>query len=81
MENCLPPKQLDLKGGGNRTATRPESMEGVVIGDGSRESEIDNHCHRLPNHLHKDFAAEVLSPFCYKYHRLPGRLLCNDPVS
>ena len=39
MENRLPQsrnllKQLDLNGGGPRTATHPESVEGVVVGDG-----------------------------------------------
>ena len=73
MEDRLPqgrnlPKQLDLKGGGRRTATYPESVEEVVVGDG-------NHRHRLPNHLHKDYAVIVLSPFQDQDHRLPGRLL------
>ena len=47
MEDLLPHgrnllNQFYLKGGGPRTATRPEPMEGVVVGVGGGEAEIDN---------------------------------------
>ena len=35
-------EKLDLEGGGTRTATRPEPVEGVVVGDGGGESAIFN---------------------------------------
>ena len=85
MENRLPQgrnllKHLDLEGGGPCTATHPESVEGVVVGDGGSEAAVKNNRHRLPNHLHEAYAALVPSPFRDQDHRLPGRLLCDDPV-
>ena len=74
-------KQLDLEGGGPCTTTRSEYVEGVVVGDGGGEAAIENHLHRLPNHLHEDYDVLFPSPFRYQDHRLPGRLLCDDPVS
>ena len=46
MEDRLPQgrnllKQLDLEGGGPRTATCPESVEKVVVGDGGGEAAIE----------------------------------------
>ena len=68
VEYCLPQvrnllNQLDLRGGGPRTTTRPESVEGVVVGDGGGEAAIENHRHRLLYHLHKAYSAVVPSPF------------------
>ena len=45
MEERLPHgrnllKQFDLEGGGPRTATLPEPMEGVVVGDGCGEAAV-----------------------------------------
>ena len=37
-------EQLNLEGGGTRTATRPEYVEGVVVGDGGSEATIESHC-------------------------------------
>ena len=80
MEDRLPQghnllKQIDLKGGIPRTATRLESVEGVVVGDSDGEAAIENHRHRLPYHLHKAYAPLVPSPFWYQDHCLTGRLL------
>ena len=80
MEDLLPQgcnlmKQLELECGGPRTATRPKSVEEVVLGDGDGEVAIENHRHCLPNHLHKAYAAVIPSPFWYQDHRLTGRLL------
>ena len=36
-------ENFDLKGGGPRTMTRPESTKGVVVGDGGSGVEIENH--------------------------------------
>ena len=85
MEDRLPQgrnllKQLDLEGGVPRTVTRPESVEGFVVVDGGSEAAIENHRHYLPNHLHKAYVTLVPSPYWYQDHRLPGRLLRNDPV-
>ena len=55
-------------------------MEGVMLGDGSGEAAIENHRHRLPDHLHEAYAAVVPSPFRYQDHRLPGCLLYDDSV-
>ena len=68
MEERLPHgrnllKQFDLEGGGPRTATLPEPMEGVVVGDGGGEAAIKNQLHRLPHHLHKPYDAVVTDPF------------------
>ena len=73
-------KQLDLSGGGPCTATCPEYVEEVVIGDGDGEAAIDNHWNCLPNQLHKAYVAVVPYPFQDQDNRLPGRLLCNDPI-
>ena len=67
MEDRLPQgcnllKQIDLKGGGPRTATRLESVEGVMLGDGGGEAAIENHRHRLTNHLHDAYTAVLTSP-------------------
>ena len=68
MDQCLPQvhnllNQLDLGGGGPRTATRLESVEGVVLGDGGGETTIENHRHCLLYHLHKAYSAVFPSPF------------------
>ena len=68
--------KLDLKGGGPCTATRPESMEGVVVGNGGGEEAIENHRHCLPNQLHEAYTAVPNPPFQDQHHRLPGGLLC-----
>ena len=68
-------KQLDLKGGGPCTTTHLESVEGVVVGDGGGEAAIENHRHRLLDHLHESYAVVVPSPFRDQDHRLPVRLL------
>ena len=57
MDHCLPQgrnlmEQLELKGGGPCTATCLEPVEGVVVGDGGVKAAIENHRHRLPQHLH-----------------------------
>ena len=37
--------------------------------------DVENHRHRLPDHLHEAYAAVIPSTFQDQYHRLPGRLL------
>ena len=74
-------RQFDLEGGGPHTATRLESVEGVVVVDGGGESAIENHHHCLPDHLHEAYAVVVLYPFWDQYHRLTGSLLLKDSVS
>ena len=86
MDNRLPQgrnllKHLDLKDGGPRTATRPEYVEGVVVGDGGGEAAIKNNRHRLPKNLHEAYVAVVPSPFQYQDNRMPVRLLFNEPIS
>ena len=54
--------QLDLGGGVPRTATHPESVEGIVVGDGGGEAAIENHRHRLTYHLHKAYSAVAPPP-------------------
>ena len=86
MEYCLPQghnllDQLDLEGGGPSTATLPEPVEGVVLGDGGGEAVIENHLHRLPDLLHEAYAAVVPYPFRDQDHHLSGRLLCDESVS
>ena len=56
-------KQFDLEGCGTRTSSRPEPMEGVVVGDGGGEAEIKDHHHLLPHHLHEIYATVVTAPF------------------
>ena len=79
-QGCNLLKQLDLKGGGARTTTCPEFVEEVVVSDGGGEAAIDNHRHRLPNHLHKAYSTVVPYPFWDQDHRFLGRILCDDPV-
>ena len=55
-QGCNLLKQLEKYSGYPRTATRPESVEEVLVGDGGGEAAIDNHCHGLPNHLHEAYA-------------------------
>ena len=55
----------------------PETVEGVVVGDGGGEAVIENHCHRLLHHLHEAYATVVTSPFQDQDHRLPDHLLCE----
>ena len=67
MEYCLSQvcnllNQLDLGGGVPRTATHPESVEGIVVGDGGGEAAIENHRHRLTYHLHKSYSAVAPPP-------------------
>ena len=86
MEERLPQgrnllKQLDLKGDDPRTATHPESVEESVIGDGGGEAAVQNHRHRLTNHLYEAYNTILPSPFRDQNHGLPGRLLYNDPIS
>ena len=80
MEHFLPQErnlleQFDLKSGGPRTANQPEPVEGVVVGDEGGEAAIENHCHRLPNHLLVTYTAVVTSPFLDLDHCLSGLLL------
>ena len=82
MEDRLPQgrnllKQIDLEGGGTRTATRPEYVEVVVVGDVGDEAAIENHRQRLLDHLHGAYAAVVLYHFQDQDHRLPSYLLCE----
>ena len=56
-------KQLELKGSGPHTATRPESVEEVVLGDGGYEAAIENHRHRFPNNPHEAYAAVDPPPY------------------
>ena len=63
---------------GPRTATSPEPVEGVVVGDGGSEAAIENHHHLLPYHFHEAYATVVPSPFWDQDHRMPGRLLRKD---
>ena len=56
-------EKFDLEVGSTCTATRPESMEGFVVGGGGGEVAIYNHGHRLPNHLHETYAMVLSSPF------------------
>ena len=69
-------KQFDLDFFGPRTASRPEPMEGVVVGDGGGEAAIEYYLHRLPHHLHDTYSAVLSAPFGGYYYRLPGFLLC-----
>ena len=52
-----------------------------MVGDGGGEAAVENHRHRLPDHLHEAYVALVPSPFRDQYHLLPGRLLRKDSVS
>ena len=56
-------KQLELEGGGPRTATHPESVVEVLVGNDGSEAAIENHRHHLPNYLHEAYAAVVPPPF------------------
>ena len=56
-------ENFDLEGCGPHAAYRPEPMEGVVLGDEGGEAMIYYNLHRLPHHLHKIYAASVISPF------------------
>ena len=58
-------KHSDLKGCGPHAASRPEPMEGVVLGNGGSETAIGYHRHRLPHHLHETYATVVSPPFHY----------------
>ena len=60
---CNMLKQFDLEGCGPHSASRPELMEGVVVGDVGGEAVIEYHYHRLPHHIHKTYAALFPSPF------------------
>ena len=85
MEDHLPQgcnllNNFEFKGGGPRTATHPKSVEEVVVGDGGGEAAIENHRHRLTNHLREAYTAVVPSPFRYQDHHMTGRFLCDDPV-
>ena len=68
-------EQLDLEGGGPRTATCPEPMEGELVVDEGGEVAIENHRHRLTYHLHEAYVVVFTSTFWNQYHRLTGRLL------
>ena len=59
--------QFDLNGFVPRTATRPEPMEGIVLGKGGIEVMIEYHCHRLPQDLQDTYAKVVPAPFILKY--------------
>ena len=72
--------QLDLEVGVPLTATCPEFVEEFVVGDGGGEAAIENHCHCLPDHLHKSYATVFPSHFWYQDHHLQGRFLCDDSV-
>ena len=72
--------KIDLEGGGPCTATRPEAVEGVVIGHGGGEAAVENHCHRLPNHFQEAYVAVVPSPFRDQDHHLPDCLLQEDSI-
>ena len=74
-------EHLDLEGGGPYTTTRLRSMEGIVLGDGNGEASVENHRHRLPDHIHEAYAAVIPSPFKYQDHRLPGRFLHKESIS
>ena len=56
-------KQFDLEDCGPSAASRPEPMEGVVVGDEGGEALIEYHRHHLPHHLHETYATVVTSPF------------------
>ena len=73
--------QLDLKGGGPCTETRPEAVEKSVVGDGSSEAVIENHRHQLPDHLHEAYALVIPSPFWDQEHHMLGRPLHKYSVS
>ena len=68
-------KQIGLEGGGTCAATRPETMEEVVEGDGGREPDILNRRHYLPHHLHKANLPVVRLPLGNQDHSLPRGLL------
>ena len=52
-------EQFDIGGGGSHTVTSPESIERVGVSDGGVEAAIENYRHRLPHHLHENYAAVV----------------------
>ena len=58
-------KKFDLKGCGSRTASHPEPMEVVVLGNGGGEMVIEYHRHCLPHHLYETYSSVVPSPFRY----------------
>ena len=56
-------EQFYLEGGGPCTATCPEPMKGVVVGDEGSEVVIDNHGHCFPHQLPETYATVVSAPF------------------
>ena len=73
--------QLNLERAGPCTATHTKPVEGVVLGDGGGEAEVENHHHYLPYHLQEAYVAVVPHPFRDQDHRLPGHPICEKSLS